>query len=64
MSFGLNGLVFLDDAGWVGDDAGWVWSDQVMMMMMMMMIVGSVREREAVSEKIIKNYKKINIFIE
>ena len=45
MSFGLNGLVFLDDAGWVGDDAGWVWSDQVMMMMMMMMIVGSVRER-------------------
>ena len=41
MSFGLNGLVFLDDAGWVGDDAGWVWSDQVMMMM----IVGSVRER-------------------
>ena len=27
MSFGLNGLVFLDDAGWVGDDAGWVWSD-------------------------------------
>ena len=39
----MNGLVFLDDAGWVGDDGGWVWSDRVMMMMMM--IVGSVRER-------------------
>ena len=43
MGFGLNGLVFLDDAGWVGDDGGWVWSDRVMMMMMMM--VRSVRER-------------------
>ena len=43
MGFGLNELVFLDDAGWVGDDGGWVWSDRVMMMMMM--IVGSVRER-------------------
>ena len=43
MGFGLNELVFLDDAGWVGDDSGWVWSDRVMMMMMMM--VRSVRER-------------------
>ena len=40
MGFGLNELVFLDDAGWVGDDSGWVWSDRVMMMM-----VRSVRER-------------------
>ena len=38
----MNGLVFLDDASWVGDDGGWVWSDRVMMMTMM---VGSVRER-------------------
>ena len=35
MGFGLNELVFLDDAGWVGDDGGWVWSDRVMRMMMM-----------------------------
>ena len=45
MGFGLNELVFLDDAGWVGDDSGWVWSDRVMMMMMMMMMVRSVREK-------------------
>ena len=57
MGFGLNGLVFLDDAGWVGDDGGWVWSDRVMM------IVGSVREREVVSEKIIKKYKRMNILL-
>ena len=28
LGFGLHGLVFLDDASWVGDDDGWVWSDR------------------------------------
>ena len=29
----------------------------------MMMVVGSVREREVVSEKIIKKYKRMNILL-
>ena len=35
-----------------------MWSDRVMMMMMMMMVVGSVKEREVVSEKIINIVKE------
>ena len=56
MGLGLSGLIFLDDVGWVGDDGGQVWSDRVMMMMMM--VVGSVKEREVVSEKIINIVKE------
>jgi len=45
MGFGLNGLVFLDDAGWVVMVAGWWWWWLGVEWSLIVMDCGSVREK-------------------